>query len=344
MKRNYVIGIAASALSLILLACSSNDANKKQAEVTAPEAKLVDTSSVKSMIYSELIQFTGTVESEVKNNIMPQMGNRIVRLRAEVGDRVGRGQVLAELDPNQLNQAKVQLDNARINFDRIDKLYQIGGVAKQQWDAQKAALDVAQTAYNNLLENTQLRSPVSGVVTARNYDNGDMANPALPIYIVEQISPVKLRINVSERYFNEVKKGMPVSITVDALAGRDFQGFVSLVYPSIDALSHTFGVEVQVPNKDLAIRPGMYARAEMRLDEKPALMVADKAVIRQVGSGEFFVFVVKEGKAIHRMVEVGGIQDSNYQVLSGLELGEVVVSAGMSGLNDGNPVTINTAK
>ena len=119
------------------------------------------------------------------------------------------------LDAANLKQAKFRLDNQEIEFKRTDELYKVGGTSKSEWDAAKMALDVQKTTYKNLLENTALLSPINGVVTARNYDNGDMYSGGDPVLVVEQITPVKLMINVSEGYFAKVKKGSPVAVKVD---------------------------------------------------------------------------------------------------------------------------------
>lgn len=344
MKRSKTLGRAILLIILPFLTLTGCNGKKESrpsaADSASMAAKLVETTIVKTDTLNEILSFTATVRAEVTNNITPQMGNRIVRLTAEVGDRVGRGQVLAELDRSQLTQAKVQLENTRTNFQRMDELYKIGGIAKQQWDALKTQLDVAETTYNNLLENTVLRSPISGVITARNYDSGDMASPTRPIYVVEQIAPVKLRIDVSEQYFSRLKKGMPATITVDALQGQIFEGKISLVYPAVDASTHTIGVEIQIANRDQQLRPGMYARVNLDFGQKSAIMVEDLAVVKQVGSGEFYVFVVEKGKAVRRMVKVGARQNVSYEIIEGLNVGETVVTAGMNNLMDGQSVRI----
>lgn len=168
-----------------------------------PRVKLAD---VKARPVEQIHEYTATVEAEVKNNIAPSSPVRIDRILVEVGDRVSKGQKLVSMDEANLKQTKFQLDNQEIEFKRMDELYKVGGASKSEWDAAKMALDIKETAYRNLLENTSLLSPINGVVTARNYDNGDMYSGGEPVLVVEQITPVKLLINVSETYFTQVKK------------------------------------------------------------------------------------------------------------------------------------------
>lgn len=154
----------------------------------------------------QIQEYTATVEAEVKNNIAPSSPVRIDKIFVEVGDHVSQGQRLVQMDAANLKQTKLQLDNQEVEFKRIDELYKVGGASKSEWDAAKMAYDVKKTAYQNLLENTSLLSPISGVVTARNYDSGDMYSGGNPVLTVEKITPVKLLINVSEIYFTKVKK------------------------------------------------------------------------------------------------------------------------------------------
>ena len=142
-------------------------------------------------------------------------------------------------------------------------------VQSQEWDAAKMALDVKETAYNNLLENTSLLSPINGVVTARNYDNGDMYSGGQPVLVVEQITPVKLLINVSETYFTQVKKGSPVTVKLDVYGDEVFEGTISLVYPTIDAGTRTFPVEIKPFRYLLRLRETISRRTYMSLSAQP---------------------------------------------------------------------------
>ena len=162
--------------------------------------KLAD---VKARPVEQIHEYTATVEAEVKNNIAPSSPVRIDRILVEVGDRVSKGQKLVSMDEANLKQTKFQLDNQEIEFKRMDELYKVGGASKSEWDAAKMALDIKETAYRNLLENTAFAQPINGVVTARNYDSGDMYSGGEPVLVVEQIMPVKLLINVSETYFTK---------------------------------------------------------------------------------------------------------------------------------------------
>lgn len=223
-------------LVVAMLGACSGGSDKAAAEKVdeKPRVKLAE---VSSRPVEQIQEYTATVEAEVKNNIAPSSPVRIDRIFVEVGDRVSKGQKLVSMDAANLKQIKYQLDNQQIEFKRIDELYKVGGASKSEWDAAKMNLDIRETSYKNLLENTSLLSPINGVVTARNYDNGDMYSGGEPVLVVEQITPVKLYINVSEGYFTKVKKGAPVSVKVDVYGDEEFEGKISLVYPTIDYIT-----------------------------------------------------------------------------------------------------------
>ncbi|HQB23633.1 MAG TPA: efflux RND transporter periplasmic adaptor subunit [Bacteroidales bacterium] len=285
-------------------------------------------------------EFSATVEANVINNIAPQMSVRIQKIFVEVGDFVSKGQKLVQMDDNNLEQIRTQLKNMEISFQRIDELYKVGGVSRSEWDAQKTTLEVMRTQYNNLKENTQLVSPIAGVITARNYDSGDLYGMGLPLLVVEQITPVKLIIHVSESFFTKIHKGMDVNVNLDVYPQEVFKGKVSLVYPTITAATRTFPVEILIPNTNRKVRPGMFARVSIDFGSEPRLLVPDRSVIKQQGSGERYVYVYKDGKAEFRIIEQGKRVDAYYECLSGLEEGECVITTSLNRLTNGIEVEL----
>jgi len=273
------------------------------------------------------------------NNISPAMGGRIRKINVDVGAYVNKGQALVQMDNTNLSQQETQLATLKRDYERYLELYQVGGISKQQLDQAKTQLDVMQTAIGNISENTILRSPISGVVTARNYDAGDVA-AGLPILTVQDINPVKVKINVSESYYNKVTKGQNAKVQMDAIGEDVFEGKVSLLYPTLDQVSHTFPVEITVNNPDNKIRPGMFARVEMNFGVNDRPLLPDRAVLKQVGSNDRYVFVEKDGKAIYTLVNLGIRLDDKYEIISGLNAGDKVIVEGNNGLIDGNEVEI----
>lgn len=326
-------------LVVAMLGACSGGSDKAAAEKVdeKPKVKLAE---VSSRPVEQIQEYTATVEAEVKNNIAPSSPVRIDRIFVEVGDRVSKGQKLVSMDAASLKQIKYQLDNQQIEFKRIDELYKVGGASKSEWDAAKMNLDIRETSYKNLLENTSLLSPINGVVTARNYDNGDMYGGGEPVLVVEQITPVKLYINVSEGYFTKVKKGAPVSVKVDVYGDEEFEGKISLVYPTINPATRTFPVEIQLVNRDQRVRPGMFARATLNFGTADNVVVPDLAIVKQAGSGDRYVFVYKDGKVSYNKVELGRRMGTEYELKSGVPDNSQVVVAGQARLINGTEVEI----
>jgi len=339
MKAFRILGIALC--SMLIMACGQ----KKQTAAVGPMAPdpnakpLVKLAKVAEEPVDQLLVYSATIVGEVKNNIAPSAPGRISKIKVEVGDNVKKGQILVEMDETTLSQQEMQLKNLETEFNRIDQLYQVGGVSKSEWDNMNLQLEVARKSFKTLKENTRLESPIDGVVTARNYDNGDLYG-GQAILVVQKIAPVKLTINVSEQYYSKVKKGDAVSIELDAYPGETFKGKVSLIYPTIDAMTHTFPVELNVANEDLKLRPGMFARATLNLGTLNHVVVPDLAIDKRAGSGDRFVYVYKNGKVYYSKVELGQRLGDRYELLSGVENGAEIVIAGLAKLADGKEVEV----
>ena len=324
----------------LLASCSSSSSSKATEEQSADTVRLVEVAPAEMRALSLSEEFTAQLEAKVVNNITAQAGGRLKQLLVKVGDRVGAGQAVARMEATQASQAQIQLADAKTNFARMDELYKVGGVSKAQWEQAKSAVDQAKLAYGNAAENTVLRSPISGFVTAKNYDNGDMTSPQLPVVVIQQIAPVKAVIGVSEQYYSSLKKGAAATLSVDALGEETFSGVVTNIFPTLDPVTHTVSTEIEVANKDLKLRPGMYARVHLDFGTKEALTVPDKAIVRQAGSGARYVYVFSGGKAVYRAVELGQQQGDLYEVVSGLNAGDQVITSAPSNLKNGLSVKL----
>lgn len=336
MKTNNLFKCIPLAAILLLSSCGGKNKNTTAEVKETPKVRV---EAVSLVAVDQLSTFTATVEANAVNNIAPAIPGRIRNILVDVGSRVAKGQALVTMDGTNYTQQQTQLATLKRDYERYVELYNVGGISKQQLDQLKAQLDVAQTALNNLGENTRLTSPISGVVTARNYDPGDVA-AGLPILTVESINPVKVVINVSEAFYSKVSKGMPAKIEIDALQGETFEGKVSLIHPTLNAGSRTFPVEIELNNKDQRIRPGMFSRVTMNFGTNDRPLVADMAVLKQSGSNDRYVFVEKDGKAVYTLVDLGVRVGDKYEIISGLNNGDRVIIQGNTGLINGSEVEV----
>ena len=326
----------------VAVSCGGNQSGVQgQQGAMAPQIPNVEVTTAVAQTVSQESVYSSTVDAYAVNNIMPQSGGRIRKINAEVGDYVSKGQVLAEMDRLQLDQLELQIQNDEAEFQRLKTLYQQGGVAKSDYEAAELSYKVRKSNYQNVKENTILRSPITGFVTARNFDQGDMFSMSAPIFTVQQVIPVKLLVGISESEYAKVKKGDAVTLTVDALPGKTFSGKVERLYPTIDAATHTFKVEVVVSNKDKVLRPGMYARVSVNFGNLKHVVVPDQAVVRMEGTGQRFVYILNDDSTVSYVpVTLGRHLGSTYEILEGLEDGQQIVTKGQASLKNGVKVNV----
>lgn len=332
----YTVSLLAA--SLLLCGCSKKES--APAASPADELPLVETDvvAIREVPLSET--YTANIEAENLNNIAPATPNRIRRILVDVGDPVRKGQTLVELDAANIDQLKIQLDQIERDYNRAAELLRIGSGTQMAVEQAKAQLDAARTQYRNARENTILTSPISGVVTARNYDPGDMSG-SLPILSVGQTMPkVKAVINVTENDLTRVKRGMDAAVKFDAFPDETFQGTVSRISPAVDPATRTFAVEVTVANQAGNIKPGLFAYVTLDFGSRNNVVVPDRAVVKQTGSGNKFVYVYSNGKVSFNAVELGRRLGDGYEILSGVADGDSVVIAGQTRLADGIAVQL----
>lgn len=336
MKKLNTLLIASAAL--ILMSCGQSDDNNKQVVEENPK---VTVATVNAEYVSQLTVYPTTIEADIINNIAPQSSARINKIYVEVGDNVVVGQLLAKMDEANLEKTRLQLVNDSIELGRIKQLYDIGATSQSDYEAMSLKFDVTKRTYLNLLENTLLKSPISGIVTARNYDEGDMYAMAQPLFVIQKINPVKMLINVSESKYSQISKGMEVKITTDAFGDKEFKGVVSLIYPTINSMTHTFPVEVKFTNADNTLRPGMFARVTVNYGDNFNVVIPDRAVMKQVGSGEQYVYVLNpDGTVTYTVVELGRRMGNRYEVLSGIDDNATIVVTGQTRLKNGIAVDV----
>ena len=331
------------ALSLSIIAAVALTSCGKKEQVNAVEEEelpIVTVDFAHSMEVPQNKVSTANVEAENINNIAPASPNRIKRINVEVGDHVRAGQELVVLDKSNIDQLRINLEQIEREYNRAVQLLEIGAGTQQAVDQLKAQLDAAKSQYDNLLENTVLRSPITGVVTARNYDPGDMTG-SLPVLTVGQLTPVvKVMINVSENDLATLKAGQDVEVTFDAFPGETFQGKVQRIYPTVDTATRTFEVEVRIANGQERLKPGMFARVSIDLGSRNNVVVPDRAVVKQTGSGNKYVYVLNGSTVSYKRVELGRRLDNAYELISGIEDGDTVVITGQSRLADGVRVEV----
>lgn len=343
-----------SVTALLVFACGQKPEEKaKETTATQEEVVEVKVQQVKvRVIKKDTIdvqqEYTAAINSFDRVYLAPTVPGRIVDIKVEVTDEVKKGQLVVLMDEAQLHQLEVQYKNLLKEMSRMDTLIAYGSVSQQAYDQLESQLVATKTSYRNLKENTRLVSPFNGVVTERHFDDTEVfsGGPSQrtgksAILTIEQIEKLKVQVNVSARYFPVVTKGLSAKLTTDIYPGQTFDGEVSLVYPTIDPATRTFTVELIVPNADLTLRPGMYAKVKIKLAEKEALVVPSSTVLMQEGTANRYIFVLEDGKAKRIPVTLGERFDDKLEIIADVELeGKQLIVAGQSKLENGDAVGV----
>ena len=199
-----------------------------------------------------------TLQAYERMSISPSVTGNIEHIYVEVGDVVKKGDTLVRMDQNQLITTRIAFANLQVELKRMESLLETEAISQQAYDQIKTSFDQTQQSLKFLEENTIVRAKFDGVISAKNYEDGELYG-GQPILELVQISTLKALVNIPETFFPKVKKGMKVNLTSDIYPDEEFPASIEIIYPTIDPMSHTFTVELKIPNKKNVLRPGMYA-------------------------------------------------------------------------------------
>ena len=344
-KGLIIVGMSLAGMALIA-GCGNKEAGKKDEAAKTPAIQ-VKTMQLTERDVARSINYTANLSPFEEVYCAPASPGRIEKINVEIGSRVAKGDVLVQMDQTQLKQAQIQLQTLETDYNRIKQLYDKESISEQQYDQIKAQYEVAQTNVQFLTENTQLLAPISGIITGKYFENGELYSGApntsagkAAVVTVQQVNPVKALINVAESYFPVISKNTKVELSCDLFPGEKFEGAVYRIYPTIDAISRTFTVEISIPNKNEKLRPGMYGSIALNVENLTSLMVPAIAVLKQQGTNERLVYKVEDGKARRVFVETGARYDDLIEIQSkDLKLGDNIIVVGQSKVVDGSAVT-----
>ena len=291
---------------------------------------------------------TSTVVAFEETYLSPALSGRIRRVLVEVNDHVKKGQLLVEMDRTQLDQTTLQFQQLNTDMTRLDTLLQYGSVTQQSYDQMKSQVETTELVLRNLEENTLLRAPYNGVITAKYYNDGELYSPTpntpvgkAALISMIQIDPVKVVVNLSETYLPLVKEGMTATVSTDVYPDLTFSGKIFRIHPTVSAASRTFATEVRIPNRQGKLAPGMFARVSLEMGESEGLMVPAISVLQQSGTNERYIMLNENGSAKKVVVKI--IKRYNDQLeISSPEIhgGEQLIYAGQARLEDGTPVNV----
>lgn len=313
-----------------------------EGQITPVEIAIVD-----RVTMSNTSLVTGLLEPIRTVSVNAQLGGALLEVNVEEGSRVREGQVLASVDAREL-EAQVRAAEAALTFakataQRSSELFEKQIVTAAENERDQSALAAAQATVTQLttrLGFSRIVSPISGVVTARFVQGGDIVSPNTRLFTVSDLSTLVVRLPVSELEVAQLRTGAEVALSVDALAGAIYPGRIRRIFPAADSVTRLVPVEVAVTGSATSqLRPGYTVRATLKLDSKAdALVVPTRAVLGATGART--VYVVRNGLAERRPVRVGADVDGQLEVFSGLNMGDTVIVAGNSLVREGGKVRI----
>jgi membrane fusion protein, multidrug efflux system len=331
----------------------------------------VEVERVKSEAIAKTLRLTGWIIPSQTVHIASNVAGRIESFQLETADGsateieegtvVTQGQQLASID-REMYEAQVASAQARVKACEIERtdanreqqriiaLYESGSVTEQSKDKvvtaaalSEAKLSLAQAdlrlAQYSLRE-TSIISPMAGIVITRHIDPGNLVRIAQNIVTIANVQTVKIVLTVAEKYSALIKPGMPVVVRVDAYPDKAFETTLYSIYPGLDQQAHELQIEVRLANPTYQLKPGMLARAVLIIEDKEDVIVIDRSVILGDNTGTYFAYIVQDGHARKRTVDIGIRQDARYEITRGLDVGQQLVINGMHNLIDGSPVNI----
>jgi membrane fusion protein (multidrug efflux system) len=351
---NYTKSILAIMISgLMITACSSKTNNPATATasgaVTEEKAAIpVRVITLARTKIARTIDYTATILPYEEVNMAPSTPGRIDKIYVEVGDKINKGDDLFLMDRTQLYQQKVQLASLAKDLSRLDTLLRSGSAKQQQYDQLKTQYDVTKTNVEFMEANTLLKAPFNGVVTGKYFENGEMysGTPTTTtgrsaVVTVMQINPLKVNVSISEQYYPLIKKGMKAEIMADVYKGETFTGTVYRLYPTINPATRSFIAELEVPNRNEMLKPGMFVRVSMDLGEVETFVVPASTVLVQEGTNTRFVFLDKDNTAERVEVTLGKRFDDQLEIISdNIREGDRLVSEGQSKLINGDKIEV----
>ncbi|HQP31960.1 MAG TPA: efflux RND transporter periplasmic adaptor subunit [Deltaproteobacteria bacterium] len=366
MKRKYSIGLAIFIAILLVFSFQG----KKEHRVRGPEANAaikkdasqteVTVATVQQGPIFKAYTAMGTIVSRDMARILPKIVGRISRIYVSEGDWVKAGQVLMQVSPGEYQwahqnaaalarAARVGVEKGRRDYERAERLHEEGAISDQTFQDARSAYEAAKYQYDQALAGSSMTrksldectivAPISGLVTYRFGNEGELTGPQspYPVFIIEQMGDVKLEVDLPEEAFGNLSIGNKSIVTVDAIPGQTFEGTISKIFPSVNPISKTFKVTIELANPEMKLRSGMTARSKVIQKARANAIYAPKAAFLP-GEDGFFVYKVVGGTVRKIKVNVGIEGDDKIEVTSGLSLGDQVVTVGQTGLKDGMAV------
>jgi membrane fusion protein (multidrug efflux system) len=295
--------------------------------------------------FAHEVEALGTLRANESVDITAKMSDRVAAIRFKEGQQVRAGEVLVELDSVEeradLAGAEAALADSRSQYNRSRELFETRALSEAQLDQLQATLSTNEArvaAARSRLNDTIIVAPFSGRVGLRNVSLGSLVNPGAAITTLDDLSVMKLDFSVPEVFLSTLKQGQEVGARSSAYAGETFRGRVGSIDTRVDPVTRSVAVRAIIDNRDNRLRPGMFMTVTLTRSEGKALMLPEEAIVPE--DNQHFVFLVQDGRAAKKVVEIGRRRPGEVEILSGLTPEDAVVVDGTVNLRDGMPVRL----
>ena len=325
------------AAAVCLIGCGKKDAQTTQ---EAERVEVVSTMILENHEIERMLNISTNLQGYLSQNVAPSLTGKIEHIFVEVGDRVKEGDMLVRMDQNQYLTSKIQLANLEVEMSRLEALLATGSVSQQTYDQTKVGYDQLKQNLSFLEKNTYVKAPFEGVIAAKTYEDGELYG-GQPIVVLTQVKKLKALIAVPETYYPLIKEGMKLTVKSDIYPEETFAATIEVVYPTIDAASHTFQCKVVIPNASEKLRPGMYVTTTLGLGKENTIVVPYQSVEKLIGSNERFVFINENGYAKRVSVKLGQRFDEQIEIIAPeIQPGVEYIHKGQSKLVDGVKIEV----
>ena len=338
MKKLFVYSLAA----LMLIGCNKQTETSAESATATEEERVeqVRTTVLQPREIERVISVSTNLQGYLTQNVAPSLTGKIEHIYREVGDKVKKGDDLVRMDQTQYKTTKITMANLEVEKNRIEQLLKTGSATQQQYDQIQTQYNSTKEQLDFLKTNTYVKAPFNGVISAKTYEDGELYG-GQPILVLTQIDKLKALVAIPEMYFPKFKEGMKLTLASEIYPDQTFPATVEVVYPTIDASSHTFQVKIVIPNQKNLLRPGMYVTTTIGLGREKAIVAPYQSVEKLVGANDRYVFVNDNGRAKRIGVTLGQRFDQDIEIIAPEIVGGVeMVTTGQHKLVDGVKINV----
>jgi membrane fusion protein (multidrug efflux system) len=293
---------------------------------------------------SDDISAIGTLLADKSVAVAPETAGRLAKVMFEDGATVEAGAPLFQLDTDlaaaSLAEAKARLELAESNYARSQQLRRTGAVAQSSFESTQTDRDVARTAVESaevLMKKLTITAPFPGRLGFAAVSEGAYVTPGMTLVTLDKTDRLKVSFSVPELAQSRIKPGQTVEFSADALPERSFKAVVSAIDPSLDVNGRSLAVRADAENADATLKPGLLVRVTVKGEPREAVMVPEEAIVQR--GEDAFVYTVADKKVAQVKVKTGKRLDGKVEV-SGISVGDTVVTAGATGLSNGAQVEV----